>query len=313
MQYRKLGNSDLDVSLLGLGGNNFATRLDLEATRRVVDAAIDLGVTLIDTADIYGNFGDSEAYLGEVLGARRNKVVLATKFGMAMNAEGTLKGASPAYIRSSVEGSLRRLRTDRIDLYQLHQDDPDTPLEDTMRALGDLVKEGKVRHIGCSNLAPARIRQAQAIAAKSGTARFISAQDEYSLLVRKAEKELLPTLADQELGLIPFSPLASGLLTGKYVQGAAMPAGARLTTTRRFADKYMTDANWQRVAKLRAFAEQRGHTLLDLALGWLASNPNVSSVIAGASTPEQIDQNLKGVEWHLSATEMAEIDRLLQP
>jgi len=312
MQHRKLGNSDLNVSLLGLGGNNFATRLDLEATRKVVDAAIGLGVTLIDTADIYGNFGDSEDYLGQVLGAQRNKVVLATKFGMAMNKEGTLKGASPAYIRSSVEGSLRRLRTDWIDLYQLHQDDPDTPLEDTMRTLDDLVKEGKVRYIGCSNLAPARIRQAQAIAAQSGMARFISAQDEYSLLVRGVEKELMPTLADQGMGLIPFSPLAGGLLTGKYVQGAPMPAGARLTTTKRFADKYMTDANWPRVEKLRSFAEQRGRTLLDLALGWLASNRNVSSVIAGASTPEQLEQNLKAVDWRLSAAEMAEIDRLLQ-
>ena len=312
MQQRKLGNSDLVVSLLGVGGNNFATRLDLDATRKVVDKAIDLGVTLFDTADIYGNFGGSEDYIGQVLGPRRKQVILATKFGMAMNKEGTLKGASPAYIRSSIEGSLRRLRTDWIDLYQLHQDDPDTPLEQTMATLGELVREGKVRYIGCSNLAPARIRQAQAIAAKAGTARFISAQDEYSLLVRGIEKDLMPTLAEQGLGLIPFSPLAGGLLSGKYRKDAPMPPGARLTTTKRFADKYMTDANWPRVEKLRAFAEQRGHTLLDLAMGWLSTNPQVGSVIAGASTPQQLEQNLQAVEWHLDAADLAAIDRILK-
>ena len=312
MQQRKLGNSDLVVSLLGVGGNNFATRLDLDATRKVVDKAIDLGVTLFDTADIYGNFGGSEDYIGQVLGPRRKQVILATKFGMAMNKEGTLKGASPAYIRSSIEGSLRRLRTDWIDLYQLHQDDPDTPLEQTMATLGELVREGKVRYIGCSNLAPARIRQAQAIAAKAGTARFISAQDEYSLLVRGIEKDLMPTLAEQGLGLIPFSPLAGGLLSGKYRKDAPMQPGARLTTTKRFADKYMTDANWPRVEKLRAFAEQRGHTLLDLAMGWLSTNPQVGSVIAGASTPQQLEQNLQAVEWHLDAADLAAIDRILK-
>lgn len=312
MQQRKLGNSDLVVSLLGVGGNNFATRLDLDATRKVVDKAIDLGVTLFDTADIYGNFGGAEDYIGQVLGPRRKQVILATKFGMAMNKEGTLKGASPAYIRSSIEGSLRRLRTDWIDLYQLHQDDPDTPLEETMATLGELVREGKVRYIGCSNLAPARVRQAQAIAARAGTARFISAQDEYSLLVRDIEKDLLPTLDEQGLGLIPFSPLAGGLLSGKYRKDAPMPPGARLTTTKRFADKYMTDANWPRVEKLRAFAEQRGHTLLDLALGWLSTNPQVGSVIAGASTPQQLEQNLEAVEWHLDAADLAAIDRILK-
>lgn len=311
MQHRKLGSSDLEVSLLGLGCNNFVARLDLEATRKVVDKAIDLGVTMIDTADIYGNYGGSEEYLGQVLGARRNKVVLATKFGMAMNAEGTLKGASPAYIRSSIEGSLKRLKTDWIDLYQLHQDDPKTPLEDTMGALDALVKEGKVRAIGCSNLSAARVRQAQTIATKSGGARFVSAQDEYSLLMRGVERDLLPALKEQGLGLIPFAPLAGGLLSGKYVQGAPMPAGARLSNNKRFADKYITDSNWPRVERLRAFAVERGRTLLDLALGWLAANPLVGSVIAGASTPQQLEQNLKGVEWRLSAEDLAEIDRLL--
>lgn len=311
MQQRKLGTSDLNVSLLGLGCNNFAVRMDIEATRRVVDKAIDLGVTLIDTADIYGDFGGSEDYLGRVLGARRNKVVLATKFGMAMNKEGTLKGASPAYIRQSIEGSLRRLRTDWIDLYQLHQDDPETPLEETMLALDGLVNEGKVRYIGCSNLSPARLEQAQDIAGKAKLARFVSSQNEYSLLVRGIENDLLPTLAQQGLGLIPFSPLAAGLLTGKYRKDAPMPAGARLTTAKRFADKYMTDVNWARVEKLRGFAEKRGHTLLDLSLGWLAACPLVGSVIAGASTPEQLEQNLRGVEWQLSEADLAEIDGIL--
>ena len=312
MQHRKLGNSDLAVSLLGLGCNNFGARMDLAATRAVVDKAIDLGITLLDTADIYGNYGGSEEHLGEVLGPRRKRIVLATKFGMAMNDAGTLKGAKPAYIRSALEGSLRRLKTDWVDLYQLHRDDPTTPLEDTMRTLDDLVREGKVRYIGCSNLTGARLHQAQTIAGHGKAARFVSAQDELSVLARGIERELLPVLREEGVGLIPYAPLANGLLTGKYQRDAALPAGARLATTQRAADKYLTEANWSRVERLRVFAESRGRTLLELAFGWLTANPLVGSVIAGATTPAQLEQNLAALDWQLSPADLAEIDRLLQ-
>ena len=312
MQHRTLGTSALQVSLLGLGCNNFGGRIDLDATRKVVDKAIDLGITLFDTADIYGSFGGSETCLGLLLGPRRKQIVLATKFGMAMDAAGTLKGASPAYIRSSIEGSLRRLKTDWIDLYQLHQDDPSTPLEDTLGTLDDLVREGKVRHIGCSNLSAARVRQAQGIADRAGWARLVSAQDEYSLLARGIERELLPAMREQGLGLIPYAPLANGLLTGKYRRDAALPAGARLTTTARAAGKFLTERNWARVERLRGFATSRGRTLLELALGWLASNPQVGSIIAGATTPAQLEQNLSAVAWQVTPADLTELDRALQ-
>jgi aryl-alcohol dehydrogenase-like predicted oxidoreductase len=310
MQIRNLGRSGLRVSLVGLGCNNFGGRIDLEASRRVVHKALDLGITLFDTADTYGNFGGSETCLGEILGARRNDIVLATKFGMPMNAEGTIKGASRRYIMSEVEASLKRLKTDWIDLYQLHQPDPLTPIEETLRALDDLVRQGKVRYIGCSNLPAWQVVEAQWTSRHHGLTSFVCAQDEYSLVVRHIDRELIPALQAYDMGLLPFFPLASGLLTGKYKRNAPMPEGTRLANTQRLADRFLTEANWQIAEKLGDFAATRGKSLLELAFSWLACRPQVSSVIAGATKPEQIEANVKAADWVLTPAEMAEIDRI---
>jgi len=310
MESRNLGRSGLRVSLVGLGCNNFGGRIGLEATRAVIHKALDLGITLFDTADAYGNLGGSEDLMGQVLGDRRKDIVLATKFGLPMNEAETLKGASRRYIISAVEASLRRLRTDWIDLYQLHRPDPQTPIEETLRALDDLVRDGKVRYVGCSNLPGWQVVEAQWTARHHGLNAFVSCQDEYSLLVRDIERELLPAMRTQGMGLLPFFPLASGLLTGKYKRNAAKPEGARLTTTQRLADRYMTEANWTAVEALEAFATARGRTLLELAFSWLAGEPAVASVIAGATKPEQLEQNVRAVGWALSGEERAEVDRL---
>jgi aryl-alcohol dehydrogenase-like predicted oxidoreductase len=310
MEIRNLGRSGLRVSLVGLGCNNFGGRIDLEASRKVVHKALDLGITLLDTADMYGNFGGSEEALGAILGARRKDIVLATKFGMAMNAEGTIKGASRRYIMSAVEASLKRLKTDWIDLYQLHQPDPLTPIEETLRTLDDLVHQGKVRYIGCSNLPAWQVVEAHWTARKLGLNAFVSAQDEYSLVVRGIERELIPALQAYGLGLLPFFPLASGLLTGKYRRDAALPTGTRLANMQRMADRFLTQVNWQIAERLHDFAATRGHSLLELAFSWLAARPQVASVIAGATKPEQLEENVKAVGWTLSAEDIAEIDRI---
>ena len=310
MDIRNLGSSGLRVSLVGLGCNNFGGRIDLEASRKVVHKALDLGITLLDTADTYGNFGGSEECLGAILGARRKDVVLATKFGMPMNAEGTIKGASRRYIMSEVEASLRRLKTDWIDLYQLHQPDPLTPIEETLRALDDLVRQGKVRYIGCSNLPAWQVVEAQWTARHLGLNAFVCAQDEYSLVVRGIDRELIPALQAYDMGLLPFFPMASGLLTGKYRRNATLPAGTRLANTQRLADRFLTEANWQIAERLQDFAATRGHSLLELAFSWLAARPQVASVIAGATKPEQLEENVKAADWALSAADMTEIDRI---
>ena len=288
MKIRNLGRSGLQVSLVGLGCNNFGGRLDLAATRKVVHRALDLGVTLFDTADIYGERGRSEEYLGESLGDRRKDIVLATKFGMAMDDAGVRKGASRRYILSAVEASLKRLKTDWIDLYQLHQPDPLTPIEETLRTLDDLIRQGKVRYVGCSNLPAWQVVEALWTAKHAGLDRFVCCQDEYSLVVREPERELIPMMERRGLGLLPYFPLASGLLTGKYKRNASMPAGARLTETKRLADRYLTEANWRIVERLEDFCARRGRTLLELAFSWLAARPTVASVIAGATQPEQV-------------------------
>jgi aryl-alcohol dehydrogenase-like predicted oxidoreductase len=310
MELRNLGRSGLRVSAVGLGCNNFGGRIGLDATRAVIHKAFDLGITLFDTADAYGNLGGSEELMGQVMGDRRKDIVLATKFALPMDAAETLKGASRRYILSAVEASLRRLRTDWIDLYQLHRPDPLTPIEETLRALDDLVRQGKVRYIGCSNLPAWQVVEAQWTARQCGLNAFVSCQDEYSLLVRDIERELLPAMRSYNLGLLPFFPLASGLLTGKYKRNAPRPDGARLTTTQRLADRYMTEANWPKVEALESFATSRGHTPLELAFSWLASEPAVSSVIAGATKPEQLEQNVRAASWALTAEDRAEIDRI---
>ncbi|MDU0343814.1 aldo/keto reductase [Bosea rubneri] len=310
MLTRNLGRSGLRVSLVGLGCNNFGGRIDLDATRKVVDAAIEHGITLFDTADIYGERGGSETALGEVLGARRKQIVLASKFGMNMDDEGIKKGGSRAYIMNAVEDSLRRLRTDWLDLYQIHRFDPLTPIDETLRALEDLTRQGKVRYIGCSNFAPWQMADAAWAARDINVAGFASCQDEYSLLVRGAERELIPAARHYGMGLLPYFPLANGALTGKYKRNAPMPEGARLTKLPQRAGEIFSDANWTRIEKLTAFAEARGKTLVELAFSWLAAQPVVSSVIAGATRPEQVAANVKAAEWALSAEELAEIDKI---
>lgn len=309
METREVGKSGLLVSLVGLGCNNFGV-LPLEASRKVVHRALDVGVTLFDTADVYGNRGGSEEQLGEILGVRRKDIVLATKFGMQMDEAGAKSGASRRYIAEAVEASLKRLKTEWIDLYQLHRPDPSTPLEETLEALDQLVRQGKVRHIGCSNLPGAQVVEAASIARDRGLAPFISAQDEYSLLVRGIEKELIPALEKCGMGLLPYFPLASGLLTGKYKHGADIPAGTRMSVMKRLADRYMTERNWDIVQKLEAFCAARHHSLLELAFSWLASRPCLASIIAGATRPEQIEQNVQAVNWRLAPDDLAEIDRI---
>jgi aryl-alcohol dehydrogenase-like predicted oxidoreductase len=308
MEIRNIGKSGLRVSAVGLGCNNFGRALDTESARKVVHRALDLGITLFDTADIYGNQGGSEEQLGEVLGDRRKDIVLATKFGMPMSE--TRTGASRRYIAQAVEDSLRRLQTDWIDLYQLHRPDPLTPIEETLRALDDLIRAGKIRYIGCSNLKAWQVVDASWAAKSEGLNAFISAQDEYSLLVRDAEAELIPALEAMGMGLLPYFPLASGLLTGKYKHGSDAPAGTRMAAIKRLADRFMTEENWKIVDALHAFCDTRGHTMLELAFGWLLSRPSLSSVIAGATKPEQVEMNANAAAWKLSAEDLAEIDKL---
>jgi aryl-alcohol dehydrogenase-like predicted oxidoreductase len=318
VQQRSLGTSGLQVSAIGLGCNNFGGRCDLDASRRVVHKALDLGITLLDVADVYGGLGGgylgaSEDCLGQILGDRRKDVVLATKFGIAMDPAERLKGASRRYIMSAVEASLKRLKTDWIDLYQLHRPDPLTPIEETLRALDDLVHQGKVRYIGSSNLAAWQVVEAHWTARHHGLAAFISSQDEYSLVVRGAERELLPAVAACGLGFLPYFPLASGLLSGKYRRNTVLPEGARLTTTQRLAERYLVEGHWQKVERLEGFCAERGRSLLELAFSWLMVRPAVASVIAGATRPEQVEQNAKAGDWALNAADLAEVDRLAGP
>ena len=311
MEQRNLGKSGLQVSAVGLGCNNFGGRIDLAATRKVVHTALDLGITLFDEADTYGDpRGSSESCLGEILGDRRKDIVLATKFARPMDAGGRFQGASRHYIMAEVEASLKRLKTDWIDLYQQHQPDPLTPIEETLRALGDLVRQGKVRYIGCSTLSAWQVVEAQWTAKHHGLHHFVSCQEEYSLLSRRLDREMMPMLQAYGLGLIPFAPLANGLLTGKYQRDMPMPEGARLSYMRRAADRYLTDSNWSVVERLEGFAAERGHTLLELAVSWLLRRPQVASVIAGATKPGQVEQNSRAAGWALTEEDMREIDRL---
>jgi aryl-alcohol dehydrogenase-like predicted oxidoreductase len=313
MRYRSLGNSGLLVSVVGLGGNNFGRRVDGHGTRAVVDAALEAGVTLLDTADMYGGGGASEEILGEVLAGRRDQVVLATKFGhqgfdMHYGPAAGAKGGR-AYIRRAVEQSLRRLRTDYVDLYQLHTPDPVTPIEETLRALGELVAEGKVRYIGHSNLAGWQIADAARAAREAGTEPFISAQNHWSLLERGAEAEVVPAARHCGLGVLPYFPLANGLLTGKVRRGQPAPEDSRLATRHGYA----TDEKLDRVEALSSWAADHGLTVLEVAIGALAAQPGCASVIAGATSPEQVKANAAAAEWVPSADELAEIDRLVPP
>lgn len=311
MEHRNLGRSGLRVSAIGLGCNNFGGRLGREETQAVLHAALDAGITLLDTADAYGDRGGSETLIGELLGPRRQDVVLATKFALPMDGAEMLKGASRRYIVRAVEASLRRLRTDWIDLLQQHRPDPLTPIEETLRALDDLVRAGKVRYVGCSNLPAWQVVDACWTARHCNLNGFVSCQDEYSLLARDIEQSMIPAMQCFGLGLLPYFPLASGLLTGKYSRGKSQSDEARLRGNPRLAERFLTDANLQRAERLTAWAGQHGHSLLDLAFAWLLARPPVASVIAGAMTPEQVRQNVAAGGWSLGAAEMAEIDAVL--
>jgi aryl-alcohol dehydrogenase-like predicted oxidoreductase len=303
MQSRRIGT--LEVSLVGLGCNNFGMRIDEPESVRVVHAAIDAGITFFDTADIYGST-NSEVYLGHALAGRRDSVVIATKFGMRVDAE--RQGARPEYVRRAAEDSLRRLGTDRIDLYQLHQPDPTVPIAETLGALDDLVRAGKVREIGCSNFSTPQLQEATAIAAK-GSARLVSVQNEFSLVHREPERDVLPECARLGVKFLPYFPLASGLLTGKYRRGKAAPEGARLSQGWA-ATRFATDEKFATAEALDAFARSRNRSLLELAISWLASHEMIASVISGATSTEQVRQNVAACSWELTKTDLAEIDRI---
>jgi aryl-alcohol dehydrogenase-like predicted oxidoreductase len=303
MRYRALGHSGLMVSVVGLGCNNFGARVGLERAREVVDAAFDAGVTLFDTADVYGRpHGTSEEILGETLRGRRHEALIATKFGNPMggaNGRDWDARGSRRYVRIAVEESLRRLGTDWIDLYQLHRPDRNTPIEETLSALDDLVREGKVRYLGCSNFAAWQVADADWTARHHGQSRFVSVQNEYNLLHREVEPEVLPACERFGLGLLPFFPLASGLLTGKYRRDEQPPAGWRLGAANWAA--YLRDAPWDLIERLTAFAAEAGHSLLDLAFAGLTAHAPVASVIAGATSAEQVRANVAAGGWELTA------------
>lgn len=307
MEFRNLGNSGLKVSLLGLGCNNFGQRMSGETAKAVIHKALDVGITFFDTADVYGGRGGSETTLGQFLGERRKDIVLASKFGIAMDESGTKRGGSRRYIMAAVEASLQRLRTDWIDLYQYHRDDLTTPIEETMRALDDLVRQGKVRYIGVSNTPVWRMVDMQWTARHLGLNPMISCQLEYSLLWRGVERDYVPAMHAHDLGLLPFYPLACGLLAGNYQRGAALPPGGRITKNPAHVERFLTAENFDIVEQLDAFAKQRGRTLLELSMSWLAAQPIVPSIIAGVSRPEQLDMNVKAVEWKLDAQELQQI------
>ena len=302
MDLRSIGS--LRVSLVGLGCNNFGMRIDQAATARVVAAALDAGINFFDTADIYGST-KSEEFLGRALAGRRQQAIVATKFGMAV--DDTRKGARPEYVRRACDDSLKRLGIDCIDLYQLHQPDPTVPIADTLGAMNDLVTAGKVKTIGCSNFSAAQLDEAER-ATTPGAARFVSVQNEYSLLHREPERSVLPACERLGLAFLPYFPLASGLLTGKYEPGKPAPGDSRLSLS--WTSRFTTEKNVAAAETLKTFAASRGHSLLELAISWLASRPRVASVIAGATSPEQVRANAAAVHWSLTREDLTEIDRL---
>jgi len=308
MEFRSVGRSGLQVSLAGLGCNNFGGRIDADATAAVVGAALEAGITLFDTADIYGG-GRSEEFLGRALGSHRADVIVATKFAMAMGEGPYSAGGSRRYVMRAVEASLRRLGTDYIDLYQMHVPDPTTPIEETLEALTDLVHQGKVRYLGSSNFSGWQIADADWTSRARGLARFACAQNEWSLLRRAVEREVVPACERFEASLLPYFPLAGGALTGKYRRGEPAPAGTRLVADN--GARWLTDANFARIEALEGFATEQGHTVGQLALAWLASQRVVCSVIAGATRPEQVRENVAALEWRLSREDRRSVDALL--
>jgi aryl-alcohol dehydrogenase-like predicted oxidoreductase len=312
MEYRNLGKSGLQVSVVGLGCNNFGGRLDEAQTKAVIDQCVEEGITFFDTSDIYGGRGKSEEFMGPALKPHRRDVVIATKCAGPMGEGPYWSGLSRKYIIEAVEASLRRLQTDYIDLFQVHFPDPKTPIDETLHALDDLVRDGKIRYIGNSNFKAWQVVEAEFVARAEHISRFISAQNEYSLLQRAPEPELIPACEKYGVGLLPFFPLASGFLTGKYRPDQAPPEGTRLGAANSpFAARILNEGNFEMLVKLEKFAEDRGHTMIELAFSWLASKPVVGSVIAGATKPEQVTQNAKAAEWRLTGEEMTEVDEIM--
>jgi aryl-alcohol dehydrogenase-like predicted oxidoreductase len=307
VRQRSLGASGIDVSAVGLGCNNFGSRVDAQGTTAVVDAARDAGVTFFDTADVYGNRGGSETFLGQALKGRRDEVVLATKFGHPMSDGAPAARGSRAYIREAVEASLKRLGTTWIDLYQYHRPDGITPIEETLGALAELVQEGKVRAIGSSNFGAEQVVEADRLATEHGWTRFATAQNEYSLLERTAERELLPACERLQIGVLPYFPLASGLLTGKYRRGEGAPPGTRLYGR----EERLTDEVFDRVEALERYASGRGRTLLEVAVAGLLAQPMIASIIAGATKPEQVRANAAASEWEPTTADVEELRRVL--
>ncbi len=303
MDTRRIGS--LRVSVVGIGCNNFGPRLDAAGTREVVRAALDLGVNFFDTADVYGK-GESEELLAAALRGHRDDVVIASKYGMEMGPG--RKGARPAYVRRACEDSLKRLKTDHIDLYQLHRPDSDTPIADTLGEMDALVGEGKVREIGCSDFTAPMLRDAETAARRAGRARFVSVQNEYSLVVREPERGVLAECERAGLAFLPYYPLASGLLSGKYRRGRPLPSGTRLAKNEGWNKRFLTEPNLAVAEALAAYAEARGRTLLDLAIAWLLARPAVASVIAGAMSPVQVRANVAAAAWRLGADELARVD-----
>ena len=308
MEYRCIGRSGLKASVIGLGCNNFGRRISYAKSKPVVYKALDLGITFFDTADRYGTGGLSEQYLGKALGVRRKDVVIATKIGNRMGEGPYGLGASRRYINDAVDASLKRLGTDWIDLYQLHGPDLQTPIEETLEALTDLVRAGKLRYIGCSTFAAWQLVDAHWTARSRNLTSFISAQNRYNLLDRTAEREFVPAAKQHGIGVIPYHPLDNGLLTGKYKRGKKAPKGTRLGDSEALREGTRSDAKFDKLAILEEFARERNHSLVDLALGWLASQPQVSTVIAGATKPAQVVENVAAGDWHLSPADLAELD-----
>jgi aryl-alcohol dehydrogenase-like predicted oxidoreductase len=310
MEFRNLGKSGLKVSVAGLGCNNFGMRIDAEQAHAVVHKALDEGITFFDEANIYGGRGRSEEMLGKILGNRRHDVVLATKVGMAMG-EGPYKiGGSRRHIIASCEASLQRLNTDFIDLYYIHTPDASTPEQETLEAFDTLVRSGKVRYIGCSNYAGWQLADALGISREHGLASYVCAQNQYNLLDRSIERELIPACQHFNVGVVPYFPLASGFLTGKYRPDSPPPKGTRLATTQRLADQVLTEGNFAVLQRLERFVTDRGHGLLELAVSWLVAQPQVASVICGATSSEQVTENVKASSWKLTSDELTEVETL---
>jgi aryl-alcohol dehydrogenase-like predicted oxidoreductase len=312
MEYRNLGNSGLQVSVIGLGCNNFGGRMDARQTADVINACVEHGITFFDTADVYGGQGRSEEFMAPAIKPHRRNIVLATKSYSPMGEGPYWMGASRKYIMEAVEACLRRLDTDYIDLYQMHRPDPKTPIDETLRALEDLVRSGKVRYIGSSNYTAWQVVEAHFAAEKNHTTPYISAQNEYSLLQRAPEENGLADVCTKyQVGLLPFFPLASGFLTGKYRPGEPAPEGSRLAGQSPMAGRFLKEENYGTLMSLEGFAQERGHTMVELAISWLASKPFVGSVIAGATRPEQVAENARSGDWRLTADEMAEVDAIM--